>query len=205
MEKRSNTLNLQRIPKSVFKMLALLPAFAIAAGIAGPPRAASAYDAHVENRAEMPWVYNAAWGSAPHKYVTTESGLQFRLLEWKGEDSSVAPSMMMEGDQVEVMYKMFRRDTGDSTTGVDWKTRVHVYSQANMANTLVLTLGSGSVVVGVDEAVRILIRLEKSRGRFLLPSSLAYGERGALGMDIPKNAEIEYFIEIVKRTRNTEL
>ena len=180
----------------------MLPLFALLLGCAGT--AASAYDAHLENTADMRWVYNTAWGSAPHKYVTTKTGLRFRVLGWNGEDL-LPENQNLEGDRVEVLYKMFRRTHGDATTGVDWTSRVHVYSQADMDNALVVTIGSGSVVAGVDEAIRILIGLEKSRGRFLLPSSIAFGASGAGGMDIPAHAEIEYFLEVVKRTKKSEL
>ena len=186
---------------SVFIFFILLLALALALGCAGT----AAYDAHLENTADMRWVYNTAWGSAPHKYVTTKTGLRFRVLGWHGED--VPAEDIENGDRVVVLYKMFRRTHGDATTGVDWASRVHVYSQADMDNALVVTIGSGSVVAGVDEAIRILIRLGTPgiRGRFLLPSSIAFGASGAGGMDIPAHSEIEYFLEVVKRTKYSEL
>eukprot|EP00946_MAST-07B_sp_MAST-7B-sp1_P003600 g3600.t1 len=165
----------------------------------------SAYDAYLEDTSDMAWVYNTAWGSAPHKYYTTKTGLRFRLLEGKGEDLPAGTTSVSDGDQVKILYKLFRRPASDATASLDWKSRVHLYSRANAENAFDVTLGSGSVVAGLDEGIKMMVALGKSRGRFLLPSTIAYGKKGAPGMDIPSDAELEYFLEILKMMPKSEL
>jgi FKBP-type peptidyl-prolyl cis-trans isomerase len=56
------------------------------------------------------------------------------------------------------------------------------------------TLGIGQVIPGWDEGVALLHVGEKAR--FVIPSTLAYGSRGAGGV-IPPNANLIFDVELV--------
>jgi FKBP-type peptidyl-prolyl cis-trans isomerase FkpA len=55
-------------------------------------------------------------------------------------------------------------------------------------------LGRGQVIPGWDEAIALLNK--GSKATFLIPSSLAYGEKGA-GADIPANSPLRFDVELV--------
>ena len=56
-------------------------------------------------------------------------------------------------------------------------------------------LGKGQVISGWDEGIQLL--KEGAQARFVIPSHLAYGERGAGGV-IPPNATLIFDVELVK-------
>lgn len=56
-------------------------------------------------------------------------------------------------------------------------------------------LGEGHVITGWDEGIQLLH--EGGKARFVIPSHLAYGERGAGGV-IPPNATLVFDVELVK-------
>lgn len=56
-------------------------------------------------------------------------------------------------------------------------------------------LGEGHVITGWDEGIQLLN--EGGKARFVIPSHLAYGERGAGGV-IPPNATLVFDVELVK-------
>ncbi|HSM64449.1 MAG TPA: FKBP-type peptidyl-prolyl cis-trans isomerase, partial [Gillisia sp.] len=56
-------------------------------------------------------------------------------------------------------------------------------------------LGEGHVIAGWDEGIQLLN--EGGKARFVIPSHLAYGERGAGGV-IPPNATLVFDVELVK-------
>lgn len=55
-------------------------------------------------------------------------------------------------------------------------------------------LGRGQVIPGWDEAITLLNK--GSKATFLIPSSLAYGERGS-GAEIPANSPLRFDVELV--------
>ena len=55
-------------------------------------------------------------------------------------------------------------------------------------------LGRGQVIPGWDEAITLLNK--GSKATFLVPSSLAYGEKGS-GADIPANSPLRFDVELV--------
>ena len=55
-------------------------------------------------------------------------------------------------------------------------------------------LGQGQVIPGWDEAIALLNK--GSKATFLIPSSLAYGERGS-GAEIPANSPLRFDVELV--------
>ena len=81
------------------------------------------------------------------------------------------------------MYKLYLEDK-----------HKHIYSQSKISEAFSLTAGSGGVIKGFDEA--ILLMKIGDRGRFIMPSDIAYGDRGAMGFGIPGGATLEYFLEV---------
>lgn len=57
------------------------------------------------------------------------------------------------------------------------------------------TLGIGQVISGWDEGIQLL--KEGDKARLVIPSDLAYGERGAGGV-IPSNATLIFDVELIK-------
>ena len=55
-------------------------------------------------------------------------------------------------------------------------------------------LGQGGVIQGWDQGIAVLPK--GSKALLLIPSTLAYGERGA-GGDIPPNAPLRFDVELV--------
>jgi FKBP-type peptidyl-prolyl cis-trans isomerase len=56
------------------------------------------------------------------------------------------------------------------------------------------TLGVGQVIQGWDEGIALL--KEGDKAVLFIPSELGYGETGA-GADIPPNAELVFYVELV--------
>ena len=66
--------------------------------------------------------------------------------------------------------------------------------EGNPYEPLTFVIGAGHMIKGVDEGVALL--KEGSKARFFLPSTLAYGERGA-GEDIAPNQIITFEVELL--------
>ena len=138
-----------------------------------------------EVKKDMSWVYTEKWDDAD-SYLTTGSSLRYKMLPPRRRTKHQAE--INKGETVKVMYKLY---IGHGTP--DYK---HIYSQSTLSEAFSLTVGGGSVIKGFDEAV--LLMKDGDRGRFLMPSKIAYGAGGAAGFGIPPNTELEYFLEIHK-------
>ncbi len=108
---------------------------------------------------------------------STESGLRY-VITAEGKGANAQP-----GQQVTVHY------TGTLLEGTD------PFDSSIGKDPLQFTLGQGMVIPGWDEGLALL----KAGGKATLyiPSSLAYGERGAGGV-IPPNGILKFDVELVK-------
>ena len=146
-----------------------------------------------EVKKDMSWVYTETWDDSSDNYVTTGSSLKYKMLPPRRRTKH--SSEITKGETVKVMYKLYiKHDTPD---------RKHIYSQSTLAEAFSLTAGGGSVIKGFDEAV--LLMKDGDRGRFLMPSPIAYGAAGAGGFGIPPDTELEYFLEVHKTGGGGEL
>ena len=106
----------------------------------------------------------------------TESGLRYQILQ-KGDGKQAK-----KNDVVSVHYK------GQLADGT-------VFDSSYKRNDPIeFTLGIGQVIPGWDEGIALLNVGEKAR--FVIPSALAYGSRGAGGA-IPPNANLIFDVELV--------
>lgn len=109
-------------------------------------------------------------------FSQTESGLLYKIIqEGAGEQASA-------GKKVSVHYK------GELLDGTVFD------SSYNRQQPIDFVLGQGQVIPGWDEGVSLLKVGDKAR--FLIPSDLAYGSRGAGGV-IPPDAALLFDVELV--------
>ena len=109
-------------------------------------------------------------------FKKTESGLRYQIIQ-KGEGKQAK-----KNDVVSVHYK------GQLADGT-------VFDSSYKRNDPIeFTLGIGQVIPGWDEGITLLHVGEKAR--FVIPSALAYGSRGAGGV-IPPNANLIFDVELV--------
>ena len=109
-------------------------------------------------------------------FEKTESGLRYQILQ-KGEGKQA-----QKNDVVSVHYK------GQLADGT-------VFDSSYKRNDPIeFTLGVGQVIAGWDEGIALLHVGEKAR--FVIPSILAYGSRGAGGV-IPPNANLIFDVELM--------
>jgi FKBP-type peptidyl-prolyl cis-trans isomerase len=109
-------------------------------------------------------------------FEKTESGLRYQILQ-KGEGKQA-----QKNDIVSVHYK------GQLVDGT-------VFDSSYKRNDPIeFTLGIGQVISGWDEGIALLHVGEKAR--FVIPSALAYGSRGAGGV-IPPNENLIFDVELV--------
>jgi FKBP-type peptidyl-prolyl cis-trans isomerase len=109
--------------------------------------------------------------------ITTKSGLQYdEVQEGMGQAAKA-------GDTVEVHYTGWLKD---GTKFDSSKDRGKPFS---------FRLGAGQVIKGWDEGVAGM--KEGGKRKLVIPSGLAYGERGAGGV-IPPNAELTFEVELLK-------
>ena len=109
-------------------------------------------------------------------FEKTESGLRYQILQ-KGEGKQA-----QKNDVVSVHYK------GQLADGT-------VFDSSYKRNDPIeFTLGVGQVIPGWDEGIALLHVGEKAR--FVIPSILAYGSRGAGGV-IPPNANLIFDVELM--------
>ena len=108
--------------------------------------------------------------------VVTESGLQYRVI---AEGTGVQPTIE---DTVVVLY------TGKTIDG-------KVFDSTDLRNGQPATFPLRGNIQGFAEGVQLM--KEGSKYEFLLPSELAYGERGA-GPEIKPNSALFFEVELVK-------
>ena len=109
-------------------------------------------------------------------FLQTESGLHYKIIkEGAGEQASA-------GKKVSVHYK------GELLDGTVFD------SSYKRQQPIDFVLGIGQVITGWDEGVSLLKVGDKAR--FLIPSDLAYGSKGAGGV-IPPNATLLFDVELV--------
>ena len=109
-------------------------------------------------------------------FEKTESGLRYQILQ------KVEGKQAQKNDIVSVHYK------GQLADGT-------VFDSSYKRNDPIeFTLGAGQVIPGWDEGVALLHVGEKAR--FVIPSILAYGSRGAGGV-IPPNANLIFDVELM--------
>lgn len=109
--------------------------------------------------------------------ITTASGLQYVVVQ---EGEGVNPNA---GQEVSVHY------TGYLTDGTMFD------SSVERGEPIAFFVGKGQVIRGWDEGIMLLNIGAKAR--FIIPSDLAYGERGAGGV-IPPNATLVFDVELVE-------
>lgn len=106
----------------------------------------------------------------------TESGLRYKILQ-KGEGKKAT-----KGSMVSVHYK------GQLLDGTVFD------SSYKRRQPIDFNLGTGQVISGWDEGIQLLQVGDKAR--FVIPSNLAYGQRGAGGV-IPPNATLIFDVELM--------
>lgn len=110
-------------------------------------------------------------------FEKTNSGLYYKILE-KGSGAKA-----QKGQKVSVHYE------GQLTNGM-------VFDSSFKRNQPIdFNVGTGQVIPGWDEGILLLD--EGDKARFVIPSHLAYGARGAGGV-IPPNATLIFDVQLVK-------
>ena len=109
-------------------------------------------------------------------FQQTESGLRYQIIqEGKGEKPDA-------GQTVAVHYK------GMFPDGTEFD------NSFKRGNPIEFPVGTGQVISGWDEGIQLLKVGDKAR--FVIPSHLAYGSRGAGGV-IPPNATLVFDVELM--------
>ena len=109
-------------------------------------------------------------------YDETESGLRYKILQ-SGEGNKAT-----KGANVSVHYK------GQLLDGTVFD------SSYKRKQPIDFAIGVGQVIAGWDEGIQLLQVGDKAR--LVIPSNLAYGERGAGGV-IPPNATLIFDVELM--------
>lgn len=120
----------------------------------------------------------------------TPSGLRYLIL------TPSAKSKPVTGDTVEVNYigRTLNGKTFDSSIEAEAK-KAGLEQPGRNYEPISFVVGQGEVIPGWDEA--LLLMNEGSKGRFLIPSALAYGPQGA-GQDIAPFSTLDFQVELVK-------
>ena len=109
--------------------------------------------------------------------TTTASGLLYKIT--KSNPEGKAPKA---GDMVSVHY------AGKLTNGQEFD------NSFKRGEPIEIPIGVGQVIKGWDEGIQLL--KEGDKARLVIPSDLAYGERGAGGV-IPPNATLIFDVELI--------
>jgi len=129
-----------------------------------------------ETQTEAP-APSTGYADVPGDTVTTESGLKYIDIK-VGEGKSPA-----SGQMVQVHY------TGWLTDGKKFD------SSVDRGQPFSFQIGVGRVIKGWDEGVMTM--KEGGKRRLIIPSELAYGERGAGGV-IPPNATLVFDVDLLQ-------
>ncbi len=117
----------------------------------------------------------ARWHAYPQETHTTESGLQYKILEL-GD----GPRPKDRGSKVTVLYRGFLEDGQQFETTYEWGVPLEIKLR--------------KTIEGWEEGVQLMPT--GSRFAFLIPPELAYGERGP--SRIPDNATLLFEIELLE-------
>jgi FKBP-type peptidyl-prolyl cis-trans isomerase FkpA len=128
----------------------------------------------------------------------TESGLYY-VIEKAGDGPAIE-----EGDQASVHYAGYLLNGKIFDTSRKEVAEAHnIYNpqrdQAGGYAPFDLQVGVGQVIPGWDEGLSLLKKGDKAK--FIIPSPLAYGSRGA-GADIPANSILIFDVEIMDVNKN---
>ena len=132
--------------------------------------------ARAEREAEEKRKMEELMESVAAGFDKTDSGLRYKILQ-KGEGKKAT-----KGSMVSVHYK------GQLLDGTVFD------SSYKRRQPIDFNLGIGQVISGWDEGIQLLQVGDKAR--FVIPSNLAYGERGAGGV-IPPNATLIFDVELM--------
>lgn len=125
------------------------------------------------------------------KTTTTSSGLQYAIVK-----SAVTGRRANKGEVVQVHYtgKLLNGKVFDSSVMEVAKAN-NIYTEGRDYAPFSFPLGEGQVIQGWEEGLTYIN--EGSKVILLIPSYLAYGERGA-GGEIPPNSPLVFEVELVK-------
>lgn len=119
----------------------------------------------------------------------TDNGLYY-VIEKEGTGNAVTP-----GTTMYVNYAGYLLDgTLFDTSWEEVAKSNNVFSEGRPYQPLPVNVGMGQVIPGWDEGLMLLKK--GSKGKFLIPSPLAYGEAGA-GAMIPGNSILIFDVEVV--------
>lgn len=120
---------------------------------------------------------------------TTESGLSYIIIEeGKGPEAEKGDTAVVDFTGTTLQGKMFY------TSNMEMAKEKGTFQEGNPYEPLEFVIGAGQMIKGVDEGVALL--KEGAKARFFLPSTLAYGPRGA-GADIKPNEIITFEVELM--------
>lgn len=123
------------------------------------------------------------------KIFTTSSGLSY-IITLQGNGA-----MPQKGKKVKVNYTGKLLDGKVFDTSIEYIAKAsNIYQEGRPYQPIEFALGQDEVIKGWDEGIALL--KVGSKAIFLIPSDLAYGERGA-GGDIPPNAVLLFDVELV--------
>ena len=121
---------------------------------------------------------------------STESGLHYVILEeGNGPEAEKGDTVVVDFTGTTLEGKMFY------TSNMDVAKEEGTFQEGGSYEPLDFVIGAGQMIKGVDEGVELL--KEGAKARFFLPSTLAYGERGA-GEDIKPNQIITFDVELLE-------
>ena len=118
----------------------------------------------------------------------TESGLYY-VIEEEGTGDRVAPGATMSVDYAGYLIDGTLFDTSIESIARD----NNMFNEGRPYEPLPVTVGMGQVIPGWDEG--LLLLKKGSKGKFLIPSPLAYGENGA-GAMIPANSVLVFDVDV---------
>jgi len=120
---------------------------------------------------------------------STESGLRYVILEeGKGPQAAKGDTAVVDFTGSTLAGQMFY------TSNSDVAREKGKFQEGSPYEPLTFVIGTGEMIPGVDEGISLL--KEGSKARLFLPSTLAYGERGA-GQDIKPNQIITFDVELL--------